>query len=317
MPNYADYEYVIAAGQLILAMLGMGAALRLADFRAIARWPYGVILALALQYFVCPLLAIVFVQVWPLPAGIAVGLLLAAALPSGSLSNIYTYLGHGNLALSITATTASTLICLVVTPMILRVSASAYLPADFQMPTGKILMDITSCLLLPLAAGMVIGNRWPSIRQGLTNWCIRGSLLFLALLVIGSLTSGRIDVWAYGWTVPTMLVLLSATLVGPLQLAVRACGLNADDAFTTAIEVTMRNGNLGIFLKASIFPAVAGVMDPIGDAVLFVILFYGGGTLIVAALPILYRRTIGPSAGWVSVDQDASQPNITDAPGNQ
>ena len=131
----------------------------------------------------------------------------------------------------------------------------------------------------------------------MTKWCIRGSLVFLALLVVGSLTSGRINIFAYGWAVPAVLVLICALLVGPLQLAIKAGGLNADDAFTIAIEVTMRNGNLGIFLKASIFPAVAGVMDPIGDAVLFVILFYGGCTLIVAALPILFRRSVCTQGG--------------------
>ena len=53
------------------------------DFRAVARWPYGVILALVLQYVVCPLLALVVVRLLPMPPGIAVGLFLAAALPSG------------------------------------------------------------------------------------------------------------------------------------------------------------------------------------------------------------------------------------------
>lgn len=300
--NYADYEYSIAAAQLVLAMLGMGAALTPNDFRAVARWPYGVILTLILQYVMCPLLALVVARLLPMPAGIAIGLFLAAALPSGSLSNIYTYLGRGNLALSITATTASTFICLVVTPWILRASASTYMPADFQMPTRRILIDIISCLLVPLAVGMFVGNRWPRIRPGMTKWCICGALVFLALLVVGSLTSGRINIFAYGWAVPTVLVLISVFLVGPLQMAIKAGGFNADDAFTMAIEVTMRNGNLGIFLKASIFPAVAGVMDPVGDAVLFVILFYGGGTLIVAALPILFRRLVAATPERINQD---------------
>ena len=112
------------------------------------------------------------------------------------------------------------------------------------------------------------------------------------------------------WRLASILALLA----GPLQLAVKACGLNADDAFTIAIEVTMRNGNLGIFLKASIFPAVAGVMDPIGDAVLFVILFYGGCTLIVAALPMLFRRAISSSPGSLNVDHDTRQQSVNDPP---
>ena len=79
--KYADYEYWIAAIQLVLAMLGMGAALTPNDFRAVARWPFGVIVTLILQSVMCPLLALVVVRMVPMPAGIAIGLFFTAALP--------------------------------------------------------------------------------------------------------------------------------------------------------------------------------------------------------------------------------------------
>jgi len=47
-----------------------------------------------------------------LPAGVAFGLLLIAAMPGGLFSNLLTHLGSGNVALSITATVVSTLLCL-------------------------------------------------------------------------------------------------------------------------------------------------------------------------------------------------------------
>ena len=61
---------------------------------------------------------------------------------------------------------------------------------------------------------------------------------------------------------------------------------------TTAIniEVTVRNGNLGLLIKASMFPAVAGVADPVGDAVLSTVLLYGGVALLVGVAQInIYR----------------------------
>ena len=45
------------------------------------------------------------------------------------------------------------------------------------------------------------------------------------------------------------------------------------------IEVTVRNGNLGLLIKASMFPAIVGAHDPVGDLVLLTVLLYGGFAL--------------------------------------
>ena len=52
----------------------------------------------------------------------------------------------------------------------------------------------------------------------------------------------------------------------------------------------MRNCNVAILIKATVFPAIASSADPIGDAVLFVALFYGGASLVIGGLPVLWRR---------------------------
>ena len=56
------------------------------------------------------------------------------------------------------------------------------------------------------------------------------------------------------------------------------------------IEATIRNTNLGILVKASLFPAVVGVIDPIGDGMFFVALLYGGAAIFVALPMILVSR---------------------------
>jgi BASS family bile acid:Na+ symporter len=290
--EYADYEYGVAASQLVFAMLGMGALLNPADFRAIARCPSGVGLALLLQYGACPILAVLLNRCFDPPAGIAVGLLMVSVLPSGSLSNIFTYLARGNVALSITATTASTLASLVFTPLLIRLLASAHLTGDVRMPTGRILGDILLYLLAPLALGMCVGNCWSGRRLRFSRACIRMCLILLTILVLGSLTSGRIHLLEYGWRAPLVVILFGLLLLGPLQLPTSLLGFNRDDTVTLGIEVVMRNCNVALLLKASIFPAKTGVTDPVGDGVLFVALFYGGATLVIGALPILWRRTL-------------------------
>ena len=140
--DYADYEYFVAATQLVFMMTGMGATLTLAEFRDIARRPLPVVSVFLLQYVACPLLAIGFAQWFNLSPGIALGLLIVATMPSGALSNIFTYFGKGNVPLSISATCASTVGCLVLTPIVLRIAQPAGLPPTFQMPTVQILRDM-------------------------------------------------------------------------------------------------------------------------------------------------------------------------------
>ena len=67
-------------------------------------------------------------------------------------------------------------------------------------------------------------------------------------------------------------------------------GWPRQDAVAVGIEVTMRNMNLALLLKALLFPQA----DSISNGVLFVILFYAG-TALVAGLPLAfrYRRVLG------------------------
>ena len=48
--------------------------------------------------------------------------------------------------------------------------------------------------------------------------------------------------------------------------------------------------NLALLVKASIFPAVTGVVDPIGDGMFFVALLYGGAALPLAMIPLMRGR---------------------------
>jgi BASS family bile acid:Na+ symporter len=58
------------------------------------------------------------------------------------------------------------------------------------------------------------------------------------------------------------------------------------------MEVVVRNINLGLLIKASIFPAVIGQIDPIGNMVLFTLLLYGGVQLIIGGGFIVVRRQL-------------------------
>jgi BASS family bile acid:Na+ symporter len=290
---YLRYEFVFAGLQLSLAMFGMGAQLSVRDFLEVFREPRSFVLGMLVQLLAVPIVALLVSQALGLTAGIATGLILIAAVPGGTMSNVVTYLARGNIALSIALTAVTTIGCLVVTPFILQLLAGHALPDDFAMPAKQIAFDIASFLLLPLAIGMLVHARLPETRDLISKRSIQMSLFIILLMVIGATGAGRVDPLQHGLT--AVLGVIAVGIGGQVVALVvsRASGMPTRDAVAVAIEVTIRNSNLALMLKASLFPAVPGVPDPFGDGVLYVALAYGAFSLpIILPLVILHRRRV-------------------------
>ncbi len=287
---YLRHEYLVASIQLTLAMLGMGAALTLRDFAEVFRFPKSIVVGSSMQLVLVPLVAWVFVLTFNLGAGVAIGIALCAAIPGGTTSNIFTHIAGGNTALSVSMTTVATLGCLVTTPIILGLLATQYMPANFAMPTAHIARDVFMFVLLPLALGMIYAQYLSTSAQRFSKWCIRASIAVIALIVIGSAGAGRLDMSAYGADNAKLLFLFIIALVVLSLLIPRLFRLGSRDVTAINMEVTFRNTNLALLIKVSLFPAVAGVPDPVGDGVLFTALLYGGYQLLLSVLLIYFGR---------------------------
>lgn len=288
---YVQYEYWIAASQLVFAMFGMGATLTLQDFKVVFRAPKAVALGIAIQIIAVPLAAYFFIQGFELSGGVAIGIALIAAVPGGTTSNIFTYFAKGNVPLSISITGLTTLACLLTTPLILSLLITQYLPAEFVMPRQQIVLEITVTLLLPLILGMMVLARLPNISLSVSKWSIRLSLLGILMILVGSISAGRLDLQAFGVSNALLIVafIIALTIIG--RLLPRLFGLARADNTAIDMEVVVRNINLGVLIKASMFPASAGAIA-LADNVLFAILLYGGLQMLIAGVSIAQRRLL-------------------------
>ena len=84
-----------------LVMFGMGLTLKLDDFAAVARHPWRVALGVVAHFVIMPGMAWLLCQIFHLPPEIAVGVILVGCCPSGTSSNVMTWLARGDLALSV------------------------------------------------------------------------------------------------------------------------------------------------------------------------------------------------------------------------
>lgn len=290
---YLQYEYPITSAQLVFAMLGMGVTLRPEAFLEIMRFPKGFALGLASVLLVSPCLAVAIATLFDFEPGIETGLVLVAAVPGGTMSNILTYFAKANVPLSIALTAVATTGCLVTTPLVLQAFAGSAIGMDIQMPGARIAAEIAFFLLIPLALGMLIGRRFDEKRDPIAQVFIRASLAVIVLIVIGSSQADRIDPAAHANSVFYGIFLFSFLLFiagfGLLKLS----GFPAADAVATGIETSFRNISLALLVKASLWPAQAGVSDPFADQVFFAVLVYGSVAGLVSLVPLLiHRRTV-------------------------
>ena len=83
-------------------------------------------------------------------------MVLICACPGGVTSNLMTYYAKGDLALSVSLTSISTVLALFFTPFVLTLFCSNI--PDINVPADLIVQTIIGLVLVPLILGMLIRN---------------------------------------------------------------------------------------------------------------------------------------------------------------
>lgn len=294
---YLKYEYWLAFTQLFLAMLGMGATLQISDFVAVSKAPKAMLSGLGIQVFLVPLSAFLILISLDISPGVAIGLVIIAAIPGGTTSNIYTFFAKGHVALSIAITAITTVACLVTVPVVLKLLISEYVPADFSLPVGRIAQETLTAILIPLALGMVIFKQLPRYTDQIAKWSIRISLMIIVVIIAGAASSGRLDWAAFGATNAMILVGFTLLLMWLGLFFPRLLGLSRDDIVAIDMEVSVRNVNLAVLIIASLFPASNPEVADLGSMALFTALAYGALMMLPALILIIGNRMLAKSDG--------------------
>lgn len=168
---YAQDQALLAL-MIFIIMLGMGSSLTVDDFRAVARKPRGVLIGFISQFGLMPFIAFSLATILGFPPAFAIALILIGCLPGGTTSNMFAYFSRGSVALSISMTTASTLLALLMMPLLLQFYTPGFTEqitatmraagdeSEFVIPTMNIISSLI-IVLIPVAMGMFIRRKWP------------------------------------------------------------------------------------------------------------------------------------------------------------
>ncbi|WAJ38969.1 bile acid:sodium symporter family protein [Pseudomonas sp. GOM7] len=260
-----------------LIMFGMGLTLKAEDFRDVLLRPQAVLLGVLAQFTIMPLTAWLLCQLFGLPTEIAVGVILVGCCPGGTASNVITWFARGDLALSVAITSVTTLLAPLVTPALIWLLASQWLPVSFS----AMFVSILKMVLLPIVLGLVVqrllGTRVKTAVQVLPLISVVSIVAIVAAVVAAS--QGKIA--ESGLLIMAVVVLHNAIGLTLGYLAGRLFGMPLAQRKTLSIEVGMQNSGLGAALASAHFSPLAAVPSA---------LFSVWHNLSGALLATLYRR---------------------------
>jgi BASS family bile acid:Na+ symporter len=178
-----------------IIMFGMGTTLSVADFGRVFKMPWPVFIGFILQFSVMPITGLVLAKAFGFDAQIAAGVVLIGSCPGGVASNLMTYLAGGNVALSVTMTSCSTLASPIMTPFLMDKLAGQFIEIEFL----KMMFGIINMIIVPILAGL-IANRILYSRHKIFGSGRVLALLGMAgvLLAVGMILRAPAAVFTYG-----------------------------------------------------------------------------------------------------------------------
>jgi BASS family bile acid:Na+ symporter len=238
-----------------LVMFAMGMTLTTDDFLTVLRRPFPVMLGVVLQFLLMPLAAWVLAKLAGLPPQLAVGLMLVGCSPGGTASNVICYLAKGDVALSITLTTVSTLLAIIATPLLTLLYAGATVP----VPAVDMLITILKVILMPVLLGVLVNHFFHRSLLVVRNLfpVVSVAAIVVIIAIIVALNQGQLENLVPGVLIVVVLHNLVG-LAGGYWLP-RVLGRELRECRTLAIEVGMQNSGLAVALAVKYFSVSAAL----------------------------------------------------------
>lgn len=240
---------------LMLIMLGMGVHLKMDDFKRVLSRPAPVAAGIFLHYLVMPLAAWALAKLFQMPPDLAAGMILVGSVASGTASNVMIFLAKGDVALSVTISSVSTLVGVFATPLLTRL----YVAADIQVDIAGMLLSILKIVIIPIALGLVIHHTLPRLVKAIEPWLPAFSMVCILAIITAVVAGSAANIASVGLVVIVAVILHNAIGLLGGYWGGRLFGFDESTCRTLALEVGMQNSGLAAALGKIYFTPLAAL----------------------------------------------------------
>lgn len=239
-------------------MFGVALGLRRENFTEVVQNPRGVLTGVVSQFLLLPF--VTFLMVWVLKPhpGIALGMILVAACPGGNVSNFFSSIGRGNVALSVSLTAIATLLATIMTPLNFELYGSI-LPYTKEMIRSisidymELFQTVVMILALPLLMGIWFSSKFRMITNRIIK-PIRWISMFILVVIIGLAFYNNFGLFLEYFHYLFFIVLLHNFLALATGFLFSRALLNKPaDVRSITIETSIQNSALGLIIIFTFF----------------------------------------------------------------
>jgi BASS family bile acid:Na+ symporter len=243
---------------LAFNMLALGVGLTPADFRRIFAAPKAFMAGAALQFISLPLLAILIVALIPAPPVLKVGIVLLAACPGGTTSNLLTHMARGDVALSISLTALTSLLSMVTVPVVLMIALALFMgpeaPQVGLVTTGLLIFLLT---VVPVGIGMGLRRIAPGFALALERRSrFLSGLVFVAVVLATVISEGASIITSF-IEAGIVSLILNVAAMSVAFAAASLLALRMRQRIALTLECGLQNATLAIVVASTMLGDIA------------------------------------------------------------
>jgi bile acid transporter len=290
-------DQALLALMILVIMFGMGASLTPGDFRIVLQRPRLMCVGFLSQFGFMPLIALGLAHQLGLSPALAIALILIGCLPGGTTSNMFAYFARGSVALSISMTTVSTLLALIMMPLLLALYTPGFtrtietqLRAHaasgeivFVIPTANIVVSLV-LVLLPVGGGLVlrrVSRDWAKVAEDTGGFM---GMIVICFLILTVLTRHMDLILQTPW--PVYAAAIALGLIGFLfgYIVSRLFGAQPIYQRAISLETGIQNTPVAFAIILLSFPDVAIQNEMLWLAVIYSVFIVISSSLITLLL---------------------------------
>lgn len=268
--NFSDDSKILLNLTIALIMFGVALELKPVDFKRIFTQPRAAFVGMLSQFFLLPFLTFllaVSLRNYITPT-VGLGMILVAACPGGNISNFISSLARGNVALSVTLTTISSVAGLIVTPFnfifwgrlfikFYSRGALAELVRPLDIDPVDVFITIGMILGIPLLLGILFNTKFPKTTEKIIISFKRFSILAFAAMVIVIFASNYAYFLLYIKYIFVIVLVHNGLALATGYYSAAIFGLNKTNRKTISIETGIQNSGLALALLFNplVFPS--------------------------------------------------------------
>ncbi|MCX2585836.1 bile acid:sodium symporter family protein [Pedobacter sp. MR22-3] len=271
--SYHGFKFALLITPLIqIIMFGMGTSMHVKDFVNVLKMPKGVFIGVFSHFLIMPLLGLTLASISGFKPEIAAGIILIGCSPNGMASNVISYLAKANLALSVTITAVSTLLAPLITPLLMKMLAGAFIDINVE----NMMFDIAKMVIVPIVLGLIFNRLLRHKQQWVEKIMPLISMSGIAFIIMIITAAGHNSLLDIGFKLILLVMIHNLTGYVLGYWSGRLFKMEERDCRTMAIEVGMQNGGLasaiakemGKMATVGLAPAVFGPLMNITGSLL-------------------------------------------------